>query len=176
MADPNELRHHSHGSGSFRPEQFRSIGPDCVLEAGVLVFHPENITLGCNVYVGHYAILKGYYQNELHIGDESWIGQQCFMHAAGGLRIGARVGVGPGVKILTSQHREAGRDIAVLFSPLELAPVSIEDDADIGIGAVILPGVTIGRGAVVGAGAVVTRDVPPYAVVAGAPARILRHR
>jgi acetyltransferase-like isoleucine patch superfamily enzyme len=175
-SQPGALRNRSHGSGAYQPDQFRSIGADCVFEAGVLVFHPENITLGRNVYVGHYTILKGYYQNELHIGDESWIGQQCFMHAAGGLTIGARVGVGPGVKILTSEHREAGRDVPVLFSPLELAPVVIEDDADLGIGAVILPGVRVGRGAVVGAGAVVTRDVPAYAVVAGSPARILRHR
>ena len=64
----------------------------------------------------------------------------------------------------------------MLFSPVELAPVVIEDDADMGIGAIVLPGVTVGRGAVVGAGAVVTRDVPAYAVVAGSPARILRHR
>ena len=142
----------------------------------MLVFHPENISLGRNVYVGHQTILKGYYKNELRIGDETWIGQQVFMHAAGGLTIGARVGIGPGVKILTSEHREAGREVPVLFSPLELAPVVIDDDADLGIGAIVLPGVHVGRGAVVGAGAVVTRDVPAYAVVAGSPARILRHR
>jgi acetyltransferase-like isoleucine patch superfamily enzyme len=169
-------RHRSHGNGAFQPEQFKTLGPDCIFEAGVLVFHPENISLGRNVYVGHYAILKGYYQNELQIGDETWIGQQCFFHAAGGLMIGPRVGIAPGVKILTSQHREVGRATPVLFSPVALAPVVIEEDADIGLGAIILPGVTVGRGAVIGAGAVVTRDVPAYAVVAGSPARILRHR
>jgi acetyltransferase-like isoleucine patch superfamily enzyme len=175
-SDPKGPRHKSHGSGAFRVEDFKSIGSDCVFEAGALVFHPENVTLGRNVYVGHNAILKGYYKNELVIGDESWIGQQVFMHAAGGIRIGARVGIGPGVKILTSQHEESGRGVPVLFSPLALAPVVIEDDADVGIGAVILPGVRIGTGAIIGAGSVVTRDVPAYAVVAGSPARILRHR
>jgi acetyltransferase-like isoleucine patch superfamily enzyme len=172
----SEARHHSHGTGAFLPENFRELGPDCVFETGVLVFHPENISLGRNVYLGHYAILKGYYKGQMRIGDESWIGQQCFLHAAGDLTIGARVGVGPGVKILTSEHREAGRDTPVLFSPVAMAPVVIEDDADIGLGAILLPGVIIGRGAVIGAGAVVTRDVPAYAVVAGSPARILRHR
>jgi len=54
--------------------------------------------------------------------------------------------------------------------------VHIEDDADLGVGAIVLPGVRVGRGAQVGAGAVVTRDVPPYAVVAGNPARVLRER
>jgi acetyltransferase-like isoleucine patch superfamily enzyme len=120
--------------------------------------------------------LKGYHRNELIIGDESWIGQQVFMHAAGGIRIGAHVGIGPGVKILTSQHREAGRETPVLFSPIETAPVVIDDDADLGIGVIVLPGVHIGTGAVIGAGSVVTKDVPAYSVVAGVPARVLRHR
>jgi acetyltransferase-like isoleucine patch superfamily enzyme len=169
-------RHRSHGTGAFALADFRAVGPDCVFETGVLVFHPENVSLGRNVYVGHQAILKGYHRNELCIGDESWIGQQAFMHAAGGIRIGARVGIGPGVKILTSQHREAGREIPVLFSPIDTAPVVIEDDADIGIGAIILPGVHIAAGAIIGAGSVVTKDVPAYAVVAGVPARVLRER
>lgn len=170
------LRHKSHGSGQFTPEQFRSLGSDCVFEPGVLVFHPENISLGRNVYVGHQAILKGYHRNQLVIEDETFIGQQVFMHAGGGIHIGRRVGIGPGVKILTSQHRDGGRDVPVLDSPIDFAPVVIEEGADLGVGAIVLPGITIGRGAVVGAGAVVTRNVPAYAVVAGSPARILRHR
>jgi len=147
-----------------------------VFEPGVLVFHPENVHLGRNVYVGHQAILKGYYKNELRIGDETWIGQQCFFHAAGGLHIGARVGIGPGVKIITSSHREAGREIPVLLSPVEFARTTIGDDSDLGVGCVVLPGVTIGRGAIIGAGAVVNSDIPEYAVAAGVPARVLRMR
>lgn len=169
-------RHQSHGTGAFEPSQFRAVGPDCVFEPGVLVFHPEAITIGRNVYVGHQTILKGHHRNEMRIGDETWIGQQCFFHSAGGITIGARVGIGPAVKILTSAHAEAGRGTPILFAPIETAPVVIEDDADIGVGAVLLPGVTVGRGAIVGAGAVVTADVPPYAVVAGVPARVLRMR
>jgi acetyltransferase-like isoleucine patch superfamily enzyme len=169
-------RHRSHGDGRFEPSQLRQLGPDCVFEAGALVFHPENVSLGRNVYVGHYAILKGYYKNELVVGDETWIGQQCFLHAAGGLTVGARVGIGPAVRVLTSVHEEAGRGVPVLFAPVRLAPVVIEDDADLGVGAVILPGVTVGRGAVIGAGAVVHRDVPAYAVAAGVPAKVLRFR
>ena len=170
------MRHRTHGSGSFRLDELAALGPDCVLEAGVLIFHPENVALGRNVYVGHYSILKGYFNNRLSIGDESWIGQQCFLHAAGGLRIGRKVGIGPGVKIITSVHAETARDVAILDAPLDFGEVVIEDEADLGVGAVVLPGVTIGRGAHVGAGAVVTHDVPPYAVVAGSPARVLRER
>ena len=170
------MRNRSHGSGEWSPEQLAQHGPDCVFEAGVLIFHPENVWLGANVYVGHYTILKGYYKNRMSIGDETWIGQQCFFHAAGGVTIGARVGVGPGVKILSSQHAEAGIETPVLFSPIAFRPVVIEDEADVGVGAILLPGVTVGRGAVIGAGAIVTRDIPAYAVAAGVPARVIRQR
>jgi acetyltransferase-like isoleucine patch superfamily enzyme len=169
-------KNRSHGDGRFEPSQFRSIGADCVFETGVLVFHPENITLGENIYVGHYAILKGYYKNQMVIGDGTWIGQQCFFHSAGGLTIGKNVGIGPGVKIITSVHDEAGRAVPVLHAPVTFAPVVIEDDVDLGVNSVILPGVTVAKGAVVGAGAVVNRDVPAYSVVAGVPAKVLRER
>lgn len=170
------MRHRSHGDGSFRVEQLGRCGPACVFERGVLVFHPENIELGDNVYVGHQAILKGYHDNIMRIGDESWIGQQAFLHSAGGIDIGARVGIGPAVRIITSRHAEAGRDVPILFSPIERAPVVIEDDCDLGVGAIILPGVRIGRGAQVGAGAVVAEDIPPFSVAVGVPARVIRER
>jgi acetyltransferase-like isoleucine patch superfamily enzyme len=170
------MRHRSHGDGVFSPEQLASCGEGCVFEAGCLIFHPENVHMGRNVYVGHQAILKGYYKNAMRIGDETWIGQQCFFHSAGGLTIGARVGIGPAVRIITSTHTEVGRSTPILFSPVELAPVTIGDDADLGVGAIILPGVRIGRGAQIGAGAVVTRDVADYAVAAGIPAKVVRER
>ncbi len=170
------MRHRTHGDGVFDAEQFKRCGPDCVFEAGVLVFHPERIELGSNVYVGHHAILKGYHKNLMRIGDETWIGQQAFLHSAGGIDIGARVGIGPGVRIITSAHTEAGRGVPILSSPLDLAPVIIEEDCDLGVGAIVLPGVRIGRGAQIGAGAVVAEDIPPYSVAVGVPARVTRER
>ncbi len=166
----------SHGSGQFESSQFSRIGHGVVIEPGVLVFHPENIEIGDNVYIGHYTILKGYHHGRMVIGSGTWIGQQCFFHSAGDLIIGNNIGIGPGVKIITSFHTEEGISKPILHSRIEFAPVVIEDDADIGIGAIILPGVTIGKGAQVGAGAVVTRNVPAYAIVAGVPARLLRMR
>jgi len=59
---------------------------------------------------------------------------------------------------------------------VEFAPVVIEDDCDIGVGAIVLPGVRIGRGAQIGAGAVVAEDVPPYSVAVGVPAKVTRQR
>ena len=166
----------SHTDGTFRPEQLASRGEHVIFEAGVCIWHPENVHLGENVYLGHGALLKGYYKGTLRIGDDTWIGQGVFIHSAGDVTIGHRVGMGPYVKILTSAHGEAGREVPILAAPLSFSPVIIEDDSDIGVGAIILPGVTIGRGAQIGAGAVVTRDVPPYAIAAGNPARVLRFR
>jgi acetyltransferase-like isoleucine patch superfamily enzyme len=166
----------SHGEGHCEPRAFQSLGTNVIFEAGVLVFHPENIRIGDNVYVGHNTILKGYYRNEMRIGDHCWIGQSCFFHSAGGIQIGKAVGIGPMVKIITSAHRDAEWARPVLFQDLDMKAVVIEDGCDIGIGAILLPGVRIGEGSIVGAGAVVTHDVSPYSVVAGVPARILRNR
>jgi acetyltransferase-like isoleucine patch superfamily enzyme len=166
----------SHGTGEFSPEQFARLGERVVFEAHVLVFHPENIEIDDDVYVGHQTILKGYHKNRMVIGAGSWIGQQCFFHSAGGLTIGRRVGIGPGVRILTSSHSLQSHAPIILDCPLEFRPVTIEDGADIGVSAVILPGVTIGQGAQIGAGAVVSQDIPPFAIAAGVPARVVRQR
>jgi acetyltransferase-like isoleucine patch superfamily enzyme len=167
----------SHGTGAVDPGLLAACGTGVVFEPGALVFHPENVEIGDDVYVGHYAILKGYHLNRMRIGARSWIGQQAFLHSAGGLEIGVRVGVGPGVKIITSSH-ELPADIAapVMDGALRLAAVTLEDGCDIGVGAIVLPGVRVGRGAVIGAGAVVTADVPAGAIAAGVPARVLRYR
>lgn len=166
----------SHGSGEFRRDEFRSLGSNVVFEAGVLVFHPENIEIGSNVYVGHHAILKGYHQGLLRIGDDTWIGQQCFFHSAGGLEIGKAVGVGPGVRIITSTHEDPGPEHPIMEGQLQFGPVRVGDGADLGMGCQVLPGVTIGQGVQVGAGAVVTEDLPDFAVAAGVPARVIRYR
>ena len=73
-------------------------------------------------------------------------------------------------------HHLGAEDDAEIFAWRRAHPVRIEPDVWIGHGAIILPGVSVGAGAVIGAGAVVTRDVAPYTIVAGAPARPLRRR
>jgi len=175
--DPERKRlYNSHGTGMFEREQFRFLGENVVLENHVLVFHPENISIGHNVYIGHYTILKGYFKNEMISGEGSWIGQNCYFHSAGGIEIGKDVGIGPCVKIISSYHMEKSIDLPLLHNPLEFAKVTIGDGADIGVGTVILPGISIGEGAIVGAGSVVTKNISPFTVYAGNPARPLRKR
>jgi acetyltransferase-like isoleucine patch superfamily enzyme len=141
-----------------------------------MVFHAETIRIGNNVYIGHQTILKGYHKNSLEIGDGSWIGQQCFIHSAGGVTIGRNVGIGPGVRILSSYHQDEGNEVPIMAGSLIFAPVRIDDDCDLGVGTIVLPGVTIGKGTQVGAGAVVTRDLAPFSVALGVPARVVRQR
>lgn len=166
----------SHGDGLFNIEDIKKIGAGVVIENGVLAFHCDNIILGKNIYIGHNTILKAYYKNIMEIGDGTWVGQNCFFHSAGGIKIGKNVGIGPSVHILTSNHINDYKGKPVLHNPIEFKEVVIEDDSDIGVGAIILPGVTIGKGAIIGAGAVVTKDVLPYSIVVGNPARIIRNR
>ena len=88
------------------------------------------------------------------------------------LRIGNRVSIAPRVTLVTSSHPNRSRIRPV--APVASGPIVIEDDVWIGAGAVVLPGVRIGRGAVVGSLALVAHDVAELTVVAGQPARPIR--
>ena len=169
-------KYSSHGDGLFNQDDFSSIGKNVIFERDVLVFHPETINIGNNVYVGHQTILKGYYKNFMTIGNNTWIGQQCFFHSAGGIEIGNGVGIGPKVTIITSQHRPKKKEDAILFSPLEFQTVRLMDGCDIGCNSTILPGVCIGEGAIIAAGAVVNTDVPAFEVWGGVPAKKINTR
>ena len=135
----------------------------------VSIRHPETFEIGSGVFIGEQAILQGRFDGHCRIGDGSWIGPQSFLDARS-LTIGEKVGWGPGAKGLGSMHTGDPADRPIIESDLAIAPTTIEDWADIGMNATILPGVNIGRASIVGAGAVVADDVPAYCKVAGVPA------
>ena len=112
------------------------------------------------------------YGQNTYIGDHVYLNFSCTILDNNEVRIGHHVMIGPGVQIYTAAHllQAEGRNQGLE----EAKPVVIEDNVWIGGGAILLPGVTIGRNAVVGAGAVVTRGVPANVVVAGNPARVIR--
>jgi acetyltransferase-like isoleucine patch superfamily enzyme len=166
----------SHGTGTIDLSALASVGSGVVIETTAQLFHPEKIELADDVYVGHQAILNGYYKGRLVVGAGSWIGPQSFLHGAGGLIIGERVGVGPGVRVLTSAHELRPAQTHIMDNPLRFTEVTLGDGCDLGANAVILPGVTVGAGAQVGAGAVVTEDVAPNSIVVGVPARAIGAR
>ncbi|HPD65063.1 MAG TPA: acyltransferase [Bacteroidia bacterium] len=92
------------------------------------------------------------------------------------VEIGNKVWITAGVLILCHQrdlsYYEIGK--AVMDCPLRTGKVIIKDGSHIGIGAIIMPGVTIGEGSVIGAGSVVTKDIPPYSIAVGAPAKVIK--
>jgi acetyltransferase-like isoleucine patch superfamily enzyme len=105
------------------------------------------------------------------IGAHSIIGNDAFLDGRRGITIGDNVNIGGHVQIFTLEHDPDDRAFAT-----KGGPVVIGDRAYIATRATILPGVTIGEGAVVAAGAVVTKDVAPFAMVGGVPAKFLRWR
>ncbi len=126
------------------------------------------VHLGCYVWFYGPGQIR---RNRVAIGTHSRINRDCCLDVRGGITIGENVSVSPEVAILTAAHSV----VDPLFR-VEMQPVVIEDHVWIGTRATILGGVTLGRGSVVAAGAVVTRDVPPFTIVGGVPARPVGRR
>ncbi len=153
----------------------REVGDGLLVGAGVGFKHLDRFAIGCGVFIGAQSYLQGRFDGTCVIGDHVWIGPHSYFDARD-LVIEEYVGWGPGAKVLGSAHTGDPIDMPIVQTDLEIKPVRIEAWADIGTNAVVMPGVTVGRGSIVGAGAVVTKDVPPFAVVAGVPARVIRYR
>jgi acetyltransferase-like isoleucine patch superfamily enzyme len=153
----------------------RRCGDGLKIGPGVGLRHPETFELGDGVVIGEQAVLQGRFDGRCRIGDKVWIGAQAFLDVRDA-EIGDNVGWGPGAKLLGSTHTGVPASVPIIATDLLIAPTVVEADADIGVNAVLLPGVTVGRGAIVGAGAVVTKDVPPMSKAAGVPAQVIGHR
>ena len=121
----------------------------CCLMLGVEVSHAWRLTLGRNTIVGPHVLLD----------------------ARGHITLGENVNISSHTKIQTAKHEINDPEFTASF-----APVVIDDRVWIGLGATVLSGVRIGEGAIVAAGSVVTKDVPPFTIVAGIPAAPIGER
>lgn len=130
-----------------------SIGRGSTIHMGARFYNPGNITVGKDTIIGEYAVLDG--REKLIIGDH--------------------VDIASEVMIYNSQHNIHAEHFASVENVIK-ERVTIEDYVFIGPRAIILPGVTLGKGCVVGAGAVVTKDVEPFSIVGGVPAQVIGHR
>lgn len=136
-----------------------------LLKLGGAIFEDE-VKVGCIDYCGKLTYLRMQYNSEINRG--------CFLLAKDNITIGRNSTLAYQVTILTSANPHGPHNKLSTLYPAMTAPVTIGNDVWVGAKAVILPGVTIGECSVVAAGAVVTKDVPPYTLVAGVPARVVK--
>jgi acetyltransferase-like isoleucine patch superfamily enzyme len=176
-----------------------ALGPGCEIEAGVSMQYPDRIEVGPGCRIGRNAVLRANTERrpgitlgervliqdsvvinanrgEVVLGERSWLGPFCLVYGNGGVSIGANVLVAAHTTINTVSHSSKRCDVPINDQPVLTDPVTIEDDVWIGLNAVILQGVTIGRGSIVGAGAVVTRSLPPWSIAVGVPAKVIGRR
>lgn len=142
----------------------------------VHVFNTGNLTIGEKSVLKMGAILlcnKG----TLIIGSHSAIGKRSEISLnSGRIEIGANVRIASNVFITNADHKFSDINVEIMYQGIDVRDVIIENDVWIGHGAIILPGVRIGKGCVVAAGAVVTKSAPMHSIVGGNPARILKMR
>lgn len=140
---------------------------------------PKGIEIGENAIIMHGAVLhvynfRGLPAAGIRIGKDSLVGEYSVIRGQGGVTIGDRVYTSPFTQILAVNHVFNDPQRPFVEQGITAEGIVIEDDVWLGAGAIVTDGVRVGKGAIVAAGAVVTKDVAPYTVVAGVPARQIR--
>jgi acetyltransferase-like isoleucine patch superfamily enzyme len=169
---------------SIRYAAYLQAGKELIIEdyAEINARSTQKIILGNRVTIGKYAIIRpgNLYGGEpgegLVVGDHSNIGPYCYIGCSGHISIGNNVMISPRVSIYAENHVFDNTDTPIKSQGVKKENVVIEDDCWIASNSILLAGVTIGKGSIVAAGSVVTQDVPPYSVVAGVPARVIKNR
>lgn len=176
-----------------------ALGDECDIQPGSVFEYAANIHIGHSCRIARHALLRANTgkhpgimlgnrvsilenallnanQGTIHIGDRSWLGPFSLIYGNGGVSIGKDVMIASHCAINTVSHHTDKTSIPMNDQGIYTAPVIIEDDVWLGIGSTVLQGVSIGRGSIIGAGAVVTRDIPPWSVAVGTPAKVIRKR
>ena len=147
---------HYYGYTHVLERQKMTLGRDTRIAPNASFRNGERIELGDQVQIGEYTAL--------------WAGR-----STSWIRVGARTTFGPGCMVTAADYGLA-RDQRITDQPMIERDVVIGEDCWIGAKSVITAGVTLGEGCVIGAGSVVTRDIPPFAIAGGIPARVLKQR
>lgn len=136
--------------------RFRGIGRKVFIKDNFRFYNPRLITIGHHVYINHHVEIRAFNDSTITIGNS--------------------VMIGPQVRISNGDHGFGDHTLPMYLQPFVSEEIIIEDDVWIGANAIVLKGVKIGQGAIVGAGAVVTKDVAPYSIVGGVPAKLIKKR
>jgi acetyltransferase-like isoleucine patch superfamily enzyme len=157
------------------------IGQRVFIDDDVTIFaHRDGgkATIGPESSIQRYTILELIKGGEITVGRNTHIQARCNLTAAlGSIHIGDNVQLAPNCALYPYQHGFSDPAIPISKQPITTkGDIIIEDDAWLGVGVIVLDGVTIGRGAIIGAGAVVTESIPALAIAVGSPARVVGHR
>jgi len=159
-----------------------AIGKGSYIHSPLVIARPDRIFLGNRVSIGPGARLEIIQSSEtrlpsLIVGDGTNFEQNVHIACHSKIVIGENVSITARCSIVDVNHPFVNPDLTKSLASLiedECSYVEIGDRVLLGIGTVVLPNVRIGEGAVIGANSVVTRDIPPFAIAAGAPAKVLR--
>lgn len=159
-----------------------SFGEGSLITPRATILNHSRVHIGSGTRINYGAFLAPVVEHRgrtydpwIHIGDRNYLGRDLHISCVGEVRIGSDCMLGDRILITDTYHEYRDPDTPIQDQPLaDSAPVVIEDGVFMGHGCAILRGVTVGRNAYIAFGAVVTRDVPPNAVVAAPPARVLR--
>ena len=154
----------------FHKRKFKVISYPILIYERVYIRNKKNIKFGKNLTIAHNCFISPL---ELSVGDDCWLGVNNFI--CGKVKIGNNVFLGPNVSIPGASHIIES-ELPISKSGSIIKGTIIEDYVWIGSNVTIIDGVKIGKGAVVAANSVVSKDVPEYAIIGGAPAKVIKFR
>jgi len=188
----------SYGRGKLYKILLGGLGKSCLIERNVTLHVPKRIFLENHVVIQENSVLdpfdvegrivlKNHVQisrnsllksgkGAIEIEESVYVGPNVVFYGMGGIRIGAHTLIANNVQLLSGDHIYQDRDRPIKTQGARNRPIMIGEDVWVGASAIVLGGVTIGRGAVVGAGAVVKNDIPEYGIAVGNPATVVKKR
>ncbi len=146
----------------------RCVGKGTTVEPGTKIINSANVRIGEDCLLKEGIYIRAGHEGQITIGNRAAINAFCKIFGHGSVEIGEDTQLGPGALVTTTDHNYDNA-LEVRFKP-----VVIGKAVWIGANVTVLPGVTIGDHSVIGAGAVVTKDIPPYSVAVGIPAKVIR--
>jgi|APFre7841882590_1041340.scaffolds.fasta_scaffold01068_5 acetyltransferase-like isoleucine patch superfamily enzyme len=159
---------------------FGSYGKDVYIESGVVINRPRFVHVGNHVRIKRNTSINLHPRDKkskeilLFLGDHVIISEGCFISACNRLVIEENVGVSPNVMIIDNSRVLGNVGLPSKEQDLKIGSVHIGADSWIAYGACILPNVTIGKHCIIGALSVVNKDIPPYSLAVGSPAKVVK--
>ena len=162
----------------YLKRRLKSLGPGAKIGPGLLIYGPQNISIGSDFSCWRNCTVAACDDGVIELADRVKFNANVYVNACIGGRIvlGNDVLVAPNVVMRTSDHMTTALDKPIVQQGHISGEIIVEDDVWIAANVTITGGVHIGQGAVIAAGAVVTRDVEPYTIVGGVPARFVKKR